>query len=336
MANHNTYPARSSNTHPTYNYKRVISDAKCDAKYEDFASYIDALIKEHRNKLGDRFSRIDLANLTGIDYEMLKKIINGSKVTRKRDCIIAICFALELDRYETDRALELYPMTTLNPNNLRDLVIIEALANHEGIQELNKLLESCKFSRLNIDSKGNRMPDDRSYFYPDKEKKYTTIQQEVIPYDMIGNEGKKALKHLYNPWRFNYDSYMVLRRNDDGKHLKITTDGYYTVYEQSDTGDYKEREYFRSLSECKDPELSQSFLQLNYLMDGRARQIVDMLNDTRNYGQRLSAEILDDQLIIYGEAFNYTAPELCEYYQIETRSESCQLSVSHKSTFLRR
>jgi hypothetical protein len=180
------------------------------------------------------------------------------------------------------------------------------------------------------------MPDDRAYFYPDKEKKYTILQQEVIPYDIIGNEGEKSLKNLYNPWRFSYDSYMVLRRNDDGKHLKITADGSYTVYEQSDTGDYKEREYFISLSKCKDPELSQRFLQLNNLMDGRARQIVDMLNDTRNYGQRLGAEIIDDQLIIYGETFNNTAPELCEYYQIETRSESCQLTVSRRSTFLQR
>ena len=43
--------------------------------------------------------------MIGIDASTLTKIINGSQGTRKRDLIIALCFALQLSESETTLAL---------------------------------------------------------------------------------------------------------------------------------------------------------------------------------------------------------------------------------------
>ena len=117
--------------HSHYDYSKLIASAKKESQYESFATFIDEKIHECREKhyAGEAhsFNRSTLADMIGIESSTLTKIINGSQATRKRDIIIALCFALQMSESETALALNLYSMAPLNPNNLRDLVIIQAL-----------------------------------------------------------------------------------------------------------------------------------------------------------------------------------------------------------------
>ena len=61
--------------------------------------------------------------MLGISYEMFRKILNQQKPTKKRDCIIAICAALNLAPDEVDLALNLYNyMPSLDPYSDRDFL----------------------------------------------------------------------------------------------------------------------------------------------------------------------------------------------------------------------
>ena len=154
---------------PTYDYSKLIASAKKESQYESFSTFIDEKIHECREEhyAGEArsFNRSTLADMIGIDASTLTKIINGSQGTRKRDLIIALCFALQLSESETALALNLYPMTPLNPNNLRDLVIIQALHDGASVKDLDDILATHGFPQLNI-LRGDRKNEERAVYIP--------------------------------------------------------------------------------------------------------------------------------------------------------------------------
>lgn len=70
------------------------------------------------------------------------------------------------------------------------------------------------------------------------------------------------------------------------------------------------------------------------MIDIKAREIMEMLDDTRNYIKRTSADFVGYELNLYEERFNYEHPELGEYYLIESCNGKLRFSVSHKSMFM--
>jgi len=60
-----------------------------------------------REKKADRpaFTRNTIASNTGMSINMVKGIINGKNITKKRDAIIAICRSIGLGVYDTNEAL---------------------------------------------------------------------------------------------------------------------------------------------------------------------------------------------------------------------------------------
>lgn len=140
--------------HTTYDYSKLIDSAMLESQYRSFSSFIDEKIHVCREVYYDgearKFNRSTLADMIGINVSTLTKVINGGQGTRKRDLIIALCFALHLNESETALAMNLYPMTPLNPNNLRDLVIIQALHDGTSVKKLNDILTDHGFPQLNI------------------------------------------------------------------------------------------------------------------------------------------------------------------------------------------
>lgn len=63
---------------------------------KEFSEYIRGILEDNNEKLGQEMSISDLGAIVGIDYEMFRKILNQQKPTKKRDCIIAICVALDM------------------------------------------------------------------------------------------------------------------------------------------------------------------------------------------------------------------------------------------------
>lgn len=334
MTNYNLRKTESAEQKYNYKLNRVLSSTKEGSCYTDFTSFIDGKIKEKMDERGERITKKDLAQNIGISYEMLKKIINGSKNTRNRDCIIAICVSLNLSLVETNEALELYTMARLNDKNLRDLVIIHSILGNETVQVLNTLLENNNFSCLKLGATGAKQARDSEFYYPIANSRYKVLHKEVTTYDFFEDTRKKSLKKLYDPRRFDYAGSMILE-DEEGKKLKLSLDSTYEIYEQNDSGAFKFRTFYMELDECRDPELLYHFLEIESLIDKEAKQVVLMLDDTRNYITRTGVDIIDDKLNCYAERFNYEYPELHEYYQLEVINESYRFSVSRRSRFMK-
>ena len=121
-----------------------------------FAKFIREKRKEYNDDNGEELSTNDLGEMIGIKYEMFRKILNQEKPTKKRDCIIAICVALQLLPGEIDEALGLYQyMPALDMYNPRDGFIVAQISGdtHISVQELNNRLIQRGFPGLDVQDK---------------------------------------------------------------------------------------------------------------------------------------------------------------------------------------
>ena len=332
---------------PAYDYSMLIA-AKKESQYESFYTFINEKIHKYRDThyAGEarNFNRSTLADMIGIDTSTLTKIINGSQGTRKRDLIIALCFALQLSESETELALNLYPMAPLNSNNLRDLVIIQALHDRVSVKELDNILTTHGFSRLNI-LRGDRKREERAFYIPLDSTAYEEVSVEVLPYCIEGDDSELSLHERYRPDRYDYHSQMIIQeKGKDGPLYRIfrDDDGQYDIEIQ--TGEHWDCLFSNSLLHrkydrvklCEDPELLKEIAKLKEYTDRRARYVHSMCNDTRNYISRFDAVNNHGRLLVYGERFGFDAPELSEYFQLEASSDGCRFTVSNTSRFLER
>lgn len=332
----------------SYDYSKLIATAKKESQYESFSTFIHEKIRECREEhyAGEArsFNRSTLADMIGIDSSTLTKIINGSQVTRKRDIIIALCFALQLSESETALALNLYPMAPLNQNNLRDLVIIQALHDGASVKQLNDILATHGFPQLNI-LRGDRKDDERAFYIPLDSTAYEEVSVEVLPYCVAGDDSELSLHDRYHPKRYDYHSEMIIQeKGKDGPQYRISRDdkGQYEI-EIRDGDGWKclysnghFHQKYDGAKPCDDPELLNEITKLKEYTDRRARYVHSMCNDTRNYVSRFDAVNDHGRLVVYGEGFGFDAPELSEYFQLEVSSDGCLFTVSNTSRFLER
>ena len=333
---------------PTYDYSKLKASVKQESQYKSFSTFIDEKIRECRDLYYDgetkKFNRSTLADMIGIDTSTLTKIINGSQGTRKRDLIIALCFALQLSESETALALNLYPMAPLNPNNLRDLVILQALRDGISVRQLNDILASNNCSKLNI-LRSNRKNDERGIYVPLDSTEFDEISVEVLPYCIDGGDSDMSLHVRYRPDRYDYHGEMIIQkkgkggpqyrisRDDDGEYdIEIQTgDNWKLLYSSSHL-----HQKYDGAKQCADPELLNEINKLKEYTDRKARYVHSMCNDTRNYISRFDAVNNHGKLVVYGEGFGFDFPELSEYFQLEASSDGCLFTVSNTSRFLER
>ena len=77
------------------------------------------------------------------------------------------------------------------------------------------------------------------------------------------------------------------------------------------------------------------FIELQRRAMAEKKRIAEPLNDTRNYHERISAKVIKNELHVFYETYNYTVPELGEYYLMNYVNGEYTLYVSHKSRFMR-
>ena len=282
--------------------------------------------------------------MIGIDSSTLTKIINGSQATRKRDIIIALCLALQLSKKDADQALNLYPMAPLNPHNLRDLVIIQALYDKVSVMELNEILAAHGFPQLNI-LRGDRKNGERAFFVPLNSTTYEKVSMQVLPYCVGGDDSKRSLHERYRPDQYDFRSEMIIReKGKDGPYHRISWE-HYGLYEiEIQEGDgwilqYSNdhlRQKYEDARPCEDTELLNEITKLKEYTDRKAEYVRSMYKDTRNYETRFDAVNDHGKLVIYGERFGFDAPELSEYFQLEVSSDGCLFTVTDVSRFLER
>ena len=58
-------------------------------------------------------------------------------------------------------------------------------------------------------------------------------------------------------------------------------------------------------------------------------------NDTKNFGQRVSAKIIDNDLHVFAEKYNYDLPLFNEYYVMDYSNGKYKMLVSHYSIFMK-
>ena len=336
------------NLEPKHDYSKYIAEKKKESQYESFSTFIAEKIHDCREKYyageARSFNRSTLADMIGIDSSTLTKIINGSQATRKRDIIIALCFALCLSESETKQALDLYPMAPLNPNNLRDLVIIQALYDRVSVKELNETLADHGFTKLNV-LRGDRRNDERAFYVPLDATAFEEVSVQVLPYCIAGDDSELSLHDRYRPDRYNFHGEMIIQeKNKDSSQYRISIDGirqYEIEIRESEGwkllyGDEHFQQKYDGVRTCDNAELLNEITKLKGYIDSKARHVHSMCNDTRNYGSRFDAVNEHGRLVVYGEVFGFGAPELSEYFQLQASADGCLFTVSNTSRFLER
>ena len=108
----------------------------------EFVPFMDQMVREHK------ISRKDVAVKSGLSQDYVYKLLRGDKRTGERDYILAMCFAIGMNLPQTQHALSSYGMPILSTEDIRSLIIIHAIQNGDGIDELDNMLEKANFPLL--------------------------------------------------------------------------------------------------------------------------------------------------------------------------------------------
>ena len=305
-------------------------------KKNSFSKFIKEKRKLEKSPSGKNYiSTKELAERLNINYEQFRKILNMNKPTQKRDCIIAICAALRLDHKETNEALRLYQyMPFLSEFNPRDKFIIEILdnnfENYLTIGEINSRLNRNGFKGLDIiDHKSSveLMSIKKEDSLKLLEKKVKTFYEDLIEGDQYDS---LAMEYSTDRYRCIAEMWLDDEKNKRRYHLTANTHKYYSVITLG-----KNNYEMKSYKKAEESEIfTDYFYELEAMANQEMKKMLFILNDTKNYHTRISAGIHNDFLHVYAETFNYTVPELNEYYLFEYKDGRMQLSVFRNSEFM--
>lgn len=298
-----------------------------------FSKYIKEKRIELNEEKGKEISTRDLADMVGIEYEMFRKILNQQKPTKKRDCIIAICVALQMIPGDINEALHLYNyMPMLNDDDPRDVFIMNKLNSPISVAEMNETLIKAGFPGLNIQDKRSKSNDAVS-MTSNRPVSYKVMKTEVrTPVaDYYYGDLYDSLCTLYDPYKYSGTGDMVIKdiKNKKYVHLVASSDG--TIFSQDLNGDGYHRSY-KSLDEAG--EYKSFFQELQHAVMLERKRLLNILNDTRNYQVRTSARLIGDEICVFSERFNYSLPEMNEYYLMRLSKGKYKLFVYNESAFM--
>lgn len=309
-----------------------------DADQISFSDYIKKKRKLETSPSGKKnISTRELAGRLDIDYEQFRKILNMNKPTKKRDCIIAICAALRLNADETNEALILYQyMPVLNPNNPRDDLLIEILeeqlSNPLTIAAINQRLVRNGYPELDIiDHRPSVKPVSEKHDAPYKLLKK---QARTFSDDLIFDDQYDSLDSEYSLYRYRCVAEMWLDDVKEKKVYHLTASTHHDYHMEIHGKDLYDIKSFKVIEEAG--IFQDCFSELEGMANHELKKMYTILNNTKNYHTRISAGISNDALHVYAETYNYTIPELAEYYLFEYQDGIPLLSVYRSSEFMRR
>ncbi|MCR4890352.1 MAG: hypothetical protein K5979_14445 [Ruminococcus sp.] len=274
-----------------------------------------------------------IADQLGIDYESFKKFINEQKQIKKRDLVIAICVLIKANSTETDEVLDFFKMPELEPSwdeiESRDDVLIDILDSKcekpYSVAEINKKLTDKHYNNLDIIDHKKKDSLRKEYPYPLIKKKIECRVDELIygdQYNSLSTEYDINRYHIIaRMWLGIYkeDYYELHTENEGIFYLKKNTDILFEQYKKlEDTGKFKD---------C--------FIELSKMVEIEKKRMAKILNDTKNYKCRRSARVIENELHVFYETYNYSIPELCEYYLMDYVNGEYTLYVSKNSMFMR-
>lgn len=318
-----------------------------------FSKFFKEQLKKLNEKSSHRIAKKDIAQKLGITAEMFRKIVNKDKPTKKRDCIIAICIALDLQTSETNEGLKAYGFNEmLDQDNDRDLLIMETIDQNgydhvsNDIDKINEALRKSFLPELDIINHRKEVskPIKRNYPYKLIKKWVNTFCESSLPtsYD------KYKLKLLYNFKK--YDRYKPLKTrylnecsveagmefNDKGRRLvlKAYASGELFLSVYTDSKHFPFQQKNPKLEETG--ELQECFEELLEKARNEIRKTDLIYKDTKNFGHRISAKVIDNNLHVFIERYNHEIPIRNEYYLMDYCNGQYTMSVSHDSGFMRK
>ena len=285
----------------------------------------------------------ELAAQLEISYEVFRKILNKEKPTKRRDFIIAVCAMLYVTLQEADEGLRLYDMAILNEKYERDKIIIDIIKKRENdpklIQKINESLENDGFSPLDIHAHKKKVDRPRKVDKPRIEPPYEVLDTIVSTsytdiYGLLYNQ-YDSLETEYSFDRYACRATVSLADNTNKKTYKLTAglgdDFHIMIYPSSDENPFRS---FKTIDETGD--FMDYFKELQRAARKELQRVAEVLNDTRNYYERIGAGICNDSIHIYMEKFNYSIPERNEYYLFEYINGIYRLTVYEQSIFMRK
>ena len=303
-----------------------------------FSKFIKKKIEQYNEDNKNKMTIKKLGEMLGIDYGMFRRKITKDKPIRERDCIIAICVVLQLSPGEIDAALDLYDMQPLNPKDERD-VLIESLVLKAVLNktyDLNYIrldyhLRSMGFSELVIQKHKN-----------DTSSNKTKMKRKTSPYKVIKDacvsspeENELYYSSRYDSLSTEYDPSEIVMT---GRMLLADSQGKQYLLKTSTTGwlssksSGKKTKYYDSIDDTGD--FKEYFIKLDSRVKLEWFRVLNILKDTRSYRGRASAKIINDKLCIFTEEYNYTVPELNEYFVMTRTNGEYELKVYNESSFM--
>ena len=334
--------AKDNNTAKRVAEEYIEKDLKSrKASKKAFSDLFDELLQKYispDNELGEPvLSKKEVGERVGIGQSMFQKIINWEKPTKHRDTVLAICMVLKADEPYINKALYLHEMPGLDPDYTRDWGIKQIIFNYGDkpltLEDINERLELKKIDPLsiphrrkknnsNIPHRGNKNTAKKSLPFKVKGKRIIPLDNEFIDYSVYGDR-YNSLCSEYHPSRFRAAAEMWIENSTTGNQyiLYAGADGYqyglkkdngiryyitpvvegYEAFDKKESGDIK-------------GEYSAAFAELTDMVLEELRKYFVCVNDTKNYKERVSARIINEELHVFCESFNYSIPEMNEYY----------------------
>lgn len=299
----------------------------------EFSKYID-IFKNRYSKYGMRVRTRTIANWVGIDYEQFRKIVNKTRQTNKRDCIIAICICLELNIDETNEALRLYNnMLPLNENYPRDQEIMNILDEqkqyYRSLEQINKQLTQMGFPELDIRNNTSKAEKKSSSPYKVISKK---VKSQID--DMWFGDPYQTMATEYHPIRLSASAEMWIKEPVGKKHYRLVASDRGAMFIEGVASSDNLLICFNSIEETDD--YKDFFCELKAMAVAELKQQLSRLDDTRNYYTRKSARVIDNGIHVFIERYNYQIPELGEYHLMDYCDGVFSLYISRSSLFMKK
>lgn len=317
---------------------------------EPFSIFFNEKLKALNERTQNNLSTEDIGNAIGITYEMFRKIVNRKKPNQTRDCIIAISAVLELNSDEANEAISIYDgnmphlEAAIDNTVTRDDLIIEILENQIiyqlSIHEIDQLLLASGFPALHIiDHRKKSSEEDDDFECIDNGDNVEYNRDDYIygdKYDSLETE------YIYKTNRITAQMELLCKADGTKYYLRCNYEISYDIKNSNKLKGEFNYQYVRENSEPvavmninESGHLKPFFLKLKYQIKCEKSRILDVLNDTRNYYERVSAKVISNELHVFYETYNYTVPELGEYYLMDYVNGKYTLYVSHESRFMR-
>lgn len=319
-----------------YELEELIEDGE-----ETFAKYIRKKRKEKISPSTKKALSIkEHADMLGLSQEMYRKILNMQKRTKSRDCIIAICATLELDPEDTNRALHLYgSLPGLDEDSPRDKVIINVLNasfDELSIETINKHLLQQGLDPLEIIDHRYKMNKDatpQSLICPYKILKKTV---KTTKDTLVYGDKYSSLSTAFDISRYHCYANMWLDDPQNNLVYKLTADSDGSLISEKIPRPEKPESWFVQYETLKDTDIFSSyFVELQDMAKKEKKRMEWILNDTKNYRERIGAGISNGRIHVFYETYNYALPEFNEYYFFEYIEGVFRLTVSKHSLFMK-